>query len=96
MDTDCWSKGSEGYYQTLLHRCIDENKEDLGIFLIRAGCDVNSPRKLDSNGKGEKSVDVSAPIHLSATWGLARIVEALLEQGADVNVKVKIFYYGLT
>ena len=34
-DTDCWGPGPDGCQQTLLHRAIDDNKEDLAQFLIR-------------------------------------------------------------
>jgi len=34
-DTDCWSPGPDGCQQTLLHRAIDDNKEDIAQFLIR-------------------------------------------------------------
>lgn len=34
-DTDCWSSGPDNCQQTLLHRAIDHNKEDIAQFLIR-------------------------------------------------------------
>lgn len=34
-DADCWGPGPDGCLQTLLHRAIDENKEDIAQFLIR-------------------------------------------------------------
>jgi hypothetical protein len=34
-DIDMWSAGPGGCHQTLLHRSIDENKEDVACFLIR-------------------------------------------------------------
>lgn len=34
-DTDCWGPGPDGCQQTLLHRAIDDNKEDIAQFLIR-------------------------------------------------------------
>lgn len=34
-DTDCWGPGPDGCQQTLLHKAIDDNKEDISQFLIR-------------------------------------------------------------
>lgn len=34
-DTDCWGPGPDDCQQTLLHRAIDHNKEDIAQFLIR-------------------------------------------------------------
>ena len=34
-DTDCWGPGPEGCEQTLLHRAIDDKKEEIAQFLIR-------------------------------------------------------------
>lgn len=73
----------------MLHRSIDENKEELGIFLIRAGCDLNSARRPGPNGTGgDEARDQATPLHLAATWGLSSLVRALLEHGADKNLKV--------
>lgn len=52
VDTDCWGQGPEGCLQTLLHRAIDENKELAAVFLIRSGCDLDSPRQLGPDGQG--------------------------------------------
>jgi hypothetical protein len=35
FDVEGWNEGPEGCMQTLLHKAIDENKEDAGAFLIR-------------------------------------------------------------
>lgn len=34
-DTTAWSRGPEGCLQTLLHRAIDTNDENIACFLIR-------------------------------------------------------------
>lgn len=52
VDTDCWGLGPEGCLQTLLHRAIDENKEHAAVFLIRSGCDLDSPRQFGPDGQG--------------------------------------------
>lgn len=52
VDTDCWGPGPDGCLQTLLHRAIDENKEHAAVFLIRSGCDLDSPRQLGPDGQG--------------------------------------------
>jgi hypothetical protein len=35
VDTDCWGSGPERCYQTLLHKSIDENNEQIARFLIQ-------------------------------------------------------------
>ncbi|XP_025406363.1 rabankyrin-5 isoform X2 [Sipha flava] len=86
VDTDSWSEGPEGCLQTLLHRAIDENSESAARFLIRSGCDINSPRKPGPGGRGgEESKDQSSPLHLCCHWGLQSVVQTLLEHGANVN-----------
>ena len=32
VDTDCWGEGPDGCQQTLLHRAIDENNEDVARY----------------------------------------------------------------
>ncbi|XP_050520840.1 rabankyrin-5 isoform X2 [Daktulosphaira vitifoliae] len=86
IDTDSWSEGPESCLQTLLHRAIDENSENAARFLIRSGCDINSPRKPGPGGRGgEESKDLSSPLHLCCHWGLQNVVQTLLEHGANVN-----------
>ena len=81
--------GPEGCQQTLLHRAIDENKEAHACFLIRCGCDLNSPRKIGSDGRGgDEAHDLASPMHLCCTWGLQAVVQCLLEHGANKNAKV--------
>ena len=50
----------------------------MAIFLIRAGCDLNNPRRGgDDDGEG--------PIQLATQWGQEGVVTALIEHGADLN-----------
>jgi len=88
VDTDCWGPGPDGCQQTLLHRAIDENAEDTARFLIRGGCDVNSPRKEGPGGSGgEEAHDLAAPLHLCCQWGLEATARTLLEHGGEVNAR---------
>lgn len=86
VDTDCWSPGPEGCQQTLLHRAIDENKESIAIFLIRSQCDLDSPRQPGPNGEGgDDAKDKASPLHLCAQWGLTKVLQTLIDHGANVN-----------
>ncbi|XP_043269006.1 rabankyrin-5 isoform X2 [Venturia canescens] len=87
-DTDCWSPGPEGCLQTLLHRAIDDNQQDIAQFLIRSGCDLNAPRRpgLDGAG-GDEARDNCTPLHLCCEWGLEQVVQTLVEHGANVNAR---------
>ncbi|XP_036610820.1 rabankyrin-5 [Trichosurus vulpecula] len=87
-DATCWGPGPGGCLQTLLHRAIDENNESVSCFLIRSGCDVNSPRQPGVNGEGdEEARDGQTPLHLAASWGLEETVQCLLEFGANVSMQ---------
>nr|XP_023411907.1 rabankyrin-5 [Loxodonta africana] len=87
-DATCWGPGPSGCLQTLLHRAIDENNESTACFLIRSGCDVNSPRQPGANGEGEEEARAGhTPLHLAASWGLEETVQCLLEFGANVNAQ---------
>nr|XP_020019082.1 rabankyrin-5 isoform X3 [Castor canadensis] len=87
-DATCWGPGPCGCLQTLLHRAIDENNESTACFLIRSGCDVNSPRQPGADGEGEEEArDGQTPLHLAASWGLEETVQCLLEFGANVNAQ---------
>ena len=77
VDTDHWQEGSDGIGQTLLHRALDASDQPSACFLIRSGCDVNSPRRFDA--------DKSSPLHMCAQWGLERVAATLLEHGADIS-----------
>ena len=82
MDTDHWEDGPDGYSQTLLHRALDESNETAASFLIRSGCDVNSPRRPIASDSED---DRSTPLHMCASWGLVSVAATLLEHGADIN-----------
>ncbi|CAD6231483.1 GSCOCG00001432001-RA-CDS [Cotesia congregata] len=87
-DTDCWSPGPDNCLQTLLHRAIDDNKEEIAQFLIRSGCDLNATRKLGPNGEGgDEARDNCTPLHLCCQWGLEQVVQTLVEHGANVNAR---------
>ncbi|XP_067015008.2 rabankyrin-5 [Anabrus simplex] len=87
-DTDCWSEGPEGCYQTLLHRAIDENNEAVAKFLIQSGCDLNSPRRPGPGGRGgDEAKDQAGPLHLCCQWGLELGVQTLVEHGAAINAR---------
>lgn len=86
VDTDCWSPGPDGCQQTLLHRAIDENKEYAAIFLIKSGCDLDTPRQPGPNGEGgDEAKDKASPMHLCSQWGLVRVLQTLIDHGANVN-----------
>jgi len=82
VDTDHWEEGPDGSTQTLLHRALDESNEVAASFLIRSGCDVNSPRRPMTSDSED---DRSTPLHMCATWGLVGVTATLLEHGADIN-----------
>lgn len=85
-DADCWGPGPDGCLQTLLHKAIDENKESIATFLIRSGCDIESPRRPSSSGEGsELADDKQTPLHLCCSWGLMEVIQTLLEHGANIN-----------
>ncbi|XP_015790666.1 rabankyrin-5-like [Tetranychus urticae] len=87
-DTNCWGEGPGGCWQTILHRSLDENNEFIAVFLIRSGCDLNSPRKPSPDGKGdEEAHDGQTPLHMACAWGLENVVQTLLEFGASVNIQ---------
>ncbi|RWS12587.1 rabankyrin-5-like protein [Dinothrombium tinctorium] len=87
-DTNFWSEGPGGCWQTLLHRALDENNEFIACFLIRSGCDVNAVRKPSPDGKGEEEAyDKQTPLHMACGWGLEHVVQTLLEHRANVNLQ---------
>ncbi|XP_055542467.1 rabankyrin-5 isoform X2 [Wyeomyia smithii] len=86
VDTDCWGTGPEGCLQSLLHRAIDENKEQAAQFLIRSGCDLDSPRQPGPQGQGgDEAKDKASPLHLCCQWGLRNVLHTLIDHGANVN-----------
>ena len=93
-----WNSNSKTGHSAIYARfffllSIDENKEDFATFLIRCGCDLNSPRKVGPDGRGgDEAHDLSTPLHLCCQWaGLPNVVEALLEHGANKNAKASTF-----
>lgn len=85
VDTDCWSPGPDGCLQTLLHRAIDENNEYAAIFLVRSGCNLDSPRQPGLDGLTETSAAKESPLHLCCQWGLTKVLQSLVEHKANVN-----------
>ena len=86
VDTDHWAAGPDSCSQTLLHRAVDENKEEAACFLVRAGCDLNTARRPGPGGEGgEEARDGQAPLHLAIQWGQDAVVTTLIEHGADIN-----------
>lgn len=46
------------------------------MFLIRSGCDVESPRRLGPSGEGaEVANEKHSPLHLCCTWGLTDVIQ---------------------
>lgn len=87
IDTDCWDEGPEGCRQTLLHRAIDENKESVAIFLIQSQCDLDSSRQPGPNGEGgDEAQDKASPLHLCCHWGQTKVLQTLIDHGANVNL----------
>ncbi|XP_058788653.1 rabankyrin-5 [Phymastichus coffea] len=93
-DPDCWTAHPElrNCQQSLLHRAIDENREDVGQFLVRSGCDLNSPRRslvgtADASTTAPEARDECTPLHLCCQWGLEQLVQTLIEHGANVNAR---------
>jgi len=86
VDTDAWGEGPDQCQQTLLHRAIDENNEEIACFLIRSGCDLDTPRKSGPGGEGgDEARDGQTPLHLTSQWGLDGALTCLIEHGADLN-----------
>ncbi|XP_050746200.1 rabankyrin-5 isoform X2 [Drosophila biarmipes] len=87
VDTDSWDKGPEECQQTLLHRAIDESKESIAIFLIQNQCDLDSSRQLGPNGEGgHEAQQKASPLHLCCQCGLTKVLQTLIDHGANVNV----------
>jgi rabankyrin-5 len=85
-DTTQWCTGPDNCQQTLLHRAIDDNNDAVAVFLIKSGCDINSPRQPGINGEmPDEAKDLMTPLHLACSWGRERIVSALLEHKCEIN-----------
>ncbi|KAJ7374090.1 Ankyrin repeat and FYVE domain-containing protein 1 [Desmophyllum pertusum] len=87
-DTDAWNLGPNGCTQSLLHRAINERDELSACFLIRSGCDINSPRRPGPDGEGGvEAWDGMTPLHLACDAGLDVVVQTLVEHKVNVNSK---------
>lgn len=87
-DTDAWNLGRNGCTQSLLHRAIDDRDEPSACFLIRSGCDINSPRRPGPDGEGGiEAWDGMSPLHLACEAGLDNVVQTLVEHKVNVNSK---------
>lgn len=87
-DTNFWSEGPDGCYQTLLHRALDENNESVARFLIKSGCNVDGSRRPGPDGRGgEEARDMQTPLHMACAWGLESVVQILVEYKANVNAQ---------
>nr|CAD7590659.1 unnamed protein product [Timema genevievae] len=87
-DIDYWSQGPGGCLQTLLHRAIDENNENIANFLIHSGCSLNCSRRPGVTGRScEEAHDKASPLHLCCQWGLTSVVQTLIEHDAAINIK---------
>lgn len=86
VDTDCWAAGPEGCLHTLLHRAIDENLVAAAVFLIKSGCELDAVRQPGPNGEGgDEAKDRATPMHLCCNFGLVRVLQTLIDYGANVN-----------
>lgn len=87
-DTNFWEEVPSKYSQNLLHRALDQNDQQIACFLIRSGCDCNSPRKPLKDGEGdEEAFDGQTPLHMACNWGMEEVVRTLLEHHADINAQ---------
>lgn len=87
-DTNFWEELPGKYSQNLLHRALDDNDEQTACFLIRSGCDCNSPRRPLEDGQGdEEAFDSQTPLHIACTWNMQNVVQTLLEHHADINAQ---------
>ena len=59
--------------------------EEAGCFLVRSGCDINTPCTLLSSDGREIS---SPPIHLACKASMDKLLQSLFEHGVDVNAQV--------
>lgn len=56
------------------------------MFLIKSGCDLDSPRQPGPQGQGgDEAKDKASPLHLCCQWGLRNVLHTLIGHGANVN-----------
>jgi len=70
---------------TALSYSVREGNDNISFLLMGKGCDVNTAGKTSTDGV---SAGYWFPIHLAAYNGRLAIVEALLNNGAEINVRV--------
>ncbi|XP_027194970.2 rabankyrin-5 [Dermatophagoides pteronyssinus] len=86
-DPNGWHQSTEGgFSQTLLHRALDENNQRAAIFLIQSGCDIHAIRKPGTDGQGKEDCDGQTPLHMACSWGMAEVVETLINLEVDANL----------
>ncbi|KAB7502063.1 Rabankyrin-5 [Armadillidium nasatum] len=88
VDVDNWAEGPEGCMQTMLHRAIDENREDISCFLVRKGASVNALRRVGSGGRGgDIAKELQTPLHMCCSWGLVATAGEIIRFGGEINAK---------
>lgn len=65
---------SDTWLYTPLHWALGKKHDDVALFLISKGADVNAKAK---NG--------STPLHMAARWGRLKLAQMLIQKGSDVN-----------
>jgi rabankyrin-5 len=87
IDLDCWSPAADGTLQTLLHHSLmdDIRDEFAAAFLIKKGCDIDSPKQADPNESSEISLTRESPLHMCCRLGLLQTVQNLVKNGANLN-----------
>lgn len=87
-DTNFWEEVPSKYSQNLLHRALDKSDQKSACFLIRSGCDCNSPRRPLANGEGDdEAFDLQTPLHVACSWNMKEVVQTLVEHHADINAQ---------
>lgn len=87
IDLDCWSPAGDGTLETLLHRALRSEVADeyIAMYLIKKGCDIDSPKQLDSNSSQEIVLSRESPLHMSCRLGLFHTCQVLTKSGANLN-----------
>ncbi len=65
---------SDTWLYTPLHWAIGKKHDEVALYLISKGADVNAKAK---NG--------STPLHMAARWGRLKPAQVLIQKGVDVN-----------
>lgn len=87
IDLDCWSPVGDGTLETLLHRALRDDVEDeyIATYLIKKGCDIDSPKQHDSNCAEEIVLNRESPLHMCCRLGLHQTCQVLIKSGANLN-----------